>query len=86
MQNNKKRALKSSQGNYDSPCVLSTKSLEDLNCWANTLWNISNDINRTLPELAMGLDASNIGWGVACKNKQTGGIGQCMNPNNILIC
>ena len=32
----------------------------------------SDDINGTLPEFVMSSVASNIGWGVACKNEKTG--------------
>ena len=32
----------------------------------------SDDIHGTLPEFVMSSVASNIGWGVACKNEKTG--------------
>ena len=66
------------------PCL---QSLEDLNCWANSLRNTSNDSKRPLPELAVSSDSSNIGWGTACKNEKTGGNWSIQeskqHPNNI---
>ena len=74
LQQDKNKALRNSQGNYNSPCKLSGNSYKELKWWVENLPNCFNPIRKLLPKSVVYSDACPNGWGTAFEDQSAGGL------------
>ena len=72
LQQDKNEALRTSQGNCNSPCKLSDSSYKELKWRVENLPNCFNPIRKLLPKSVVYSDACPNGWGAAFKNQSAG--------------
>ena len=75
LEKEKKAALALNRGDFNRRLTLSHSATSELRWWVDNTESAYNVIHHTLPEITLSSDASNLGWGCACTDSQSGGEG-----------
>ena len=73
LEEDKKEALRVSNGDYDKPMILSSDSKAELVWWLHNVYSAYNNVGVSDPEVVISSDASKIGWGCECEGVTAGG-------------